>query len=595
MLLGNSPDELVNSTSRDEPITAEDIMSKFNIGMSVAVIVLATALSAAAAHADNPKKAGAAAAPHAAPPHASAPAPRAAAPRASAPAPRAAAPRAAAPRAAAPRAAPSRASAGPRNNAAISRSTASHSSARQSARSNAGSNVSRASNRTTGRGNRTVATPNTPNTVGSRTQANASRNATRNASPNDTRNMGRNASARTNAVRSALNARSGERASHNTSALRNTHTRALLTAQAATAGSQRGREGGRGWWQHQHGGYGWVGPVFWPFAYHDVYDYALWGNGYEDSFWDYGYNDLYAGIFAPYSYDDLAGYLPQQASTSANGSSPAPASASVATGPLAQMCGEDNGDIAGLPIDQVEQAIKPNDAQRVALDDLAHASAQAARNVKAGCPAEIALTAPSRLAAMQQRIEAMIAAVDTVQPPLEKFYGLLSDDQKARLTALGEDQRQSQAVTTTTGSLPQSCGAQPGVLDWPTAEIDQSVNPTGAQRASLVALQNATAKADGMLNASCPTDSPLTPPARLAAVGERLDTMLQAVKSVHLALNDFYGSLNDEQKARFDAIGPQRTSQADQPADQPRTTQTEHRRRHSSNINSVVRRLIRSF
>jgi hypothetical protein len=404
------------------------------------------------------------------------------------------------------------------------------------------------------------------------------------------RNTGRNGSARTDAVRSALNARSGERAAHNASALRNTHTRALITAQAATAGWQRGREGGRGWWQHRHGGYGWVGPVFWPFAYHDVYDYTLWGNGYEDSFWDYGYNDLYAGIFAPYSYDDLAGYLPQQATTGANGTaSPASASASVATGPLAQMCGEDNGDIAGLPIDQVQQAIRPNDAQRAALDDLAHASAQAAHDVKAGCPTEIALTAPSRLAAMQQRIEAMIAAVNTVQPPLEKFYGLLSDDQKARLTALGEDQRQSQAVVNT------SCGTQPGLLDWPTAEIDQSVIPTEAQRASLVALQNATGKAADMLNASCPTDSPLTPPARLAAVGERLDTMLQAVKSVRLALNDFYGSLNDEQKARFDAIGPQRTNQANQPADQPKTTQTEHRRRRSSNINSVIRHLIRSF
>jgi hypothetical protein len=64
---------------------------------------------------------------------------------------------------------------------------------------------------------------------------------------------------------------------------------------------------------------------------------------------------------------------------------------------------------------------------------------------------------------------------------------------------------------------------------------------------------------------------------------------------VRLALNDFYGSLNDEQKARFDAIGPQRTNQANQPADQPKTTQTEHRRRRSSNINSVIRHLIRSF
>ena len=37
----------------------------------------------------------------------------------------------------------------------------------------------------------------------------------------------------------------------------------------------------------------------------------------------------------------------------------------------------------------------------------------------------------------------MIAAVGTVQPALQKFYDLLNDDQKARLNALGQDQRQS--------------------------------------------------------------------------------------------------------------------------------------------------------
>ena len=35
----------------------------------------------------------------------------------------------------------------------------------------------------------------------------------------------------------------------------------------------------------------------------------------------------------------------------------------------------------------------------------------------------------------------------------------------------------------------------------------------------------------------------------------------QKAKPVRSALNDFYGSLSDEQKARFEAIGPQRTSQ----------------------------------
>ena len=63
--------------------------------------------------------------------------------------------------------------------------------------------------------------------------------------------------------------------------------------------------GGSGWWQHGNGGYGWVGPLFWPFAYFDIYDYAIWGNGVGASFWGYGYDDIYAGIFSPYGYDDL--------------------------------------------------------------------------------------------------------------------------------------------------------------------------------------------------------------------------------------------------------------------------------------------------
>jgi hypothetical protein len=81
------------------------------------------------------------------------------------------------------------------------------------------------------------------------------------------------------------------------------------------------------------------------------------------------------------------------------------------------MCGADSRDIAGLSVDQVQQTIQLTDAQRAALDDLANASAKAAQGIKAACPTDIALTAPSRLAHMQQRIEAMIAAVEIVQCP----------------------------------------------------------------------------------------------------------------------------------------------------------------------------------
>jgi hypothetical protein len=419
------------------------------------------------------------------------------------------------------------------------------------------------------------------NSAGRKTLFNSTGNATRKANPG----------LRSNVVRRTLNSPAVADALRNTRALRDPSSRAHITATAATAGWHNGRDSRNGWWRHGNGGYGWVGPLYWPFAYYDMYDYAMWGDGYDDSFWGYGYGDIYAGIFAPYGYEDLTGYLPQSASNNSSGSeqiAPTPGAPAAVPDQLAQMCGADSRDIAGLPIDQFRLAIQPTDAQSAALDDLAKASVKAAQDLKAACPTGIALTAPDRLAAMQQRIEAMIAAVQTVQPPLEKFYGLLSDEQKARLTALGQDQHQT--TEKTAGTLAQSCGAaQPGVIEWPTAEIDQTVRPTDAQRASLVALQDATTHAVDLLKASCLTDDPLTPPARLAAVGKRLDTMLQAVKMVGSALNDFYGTLSDEQKAQFEAIGPQRTSQLETPDVAPTTV-----RRHRSGIPSAEQ-IIRRF
>lgn len=327
--------------------------------------------------------------------------------------------------------------------------------------------------------------------------------------------------------------------------LGNPAARAKIAAAAAIAG-WHGSHGASGWWRHGNGGYGWVGPVFWPFAYYDLYDYAMWGYA---PFWGYGYGDIYAGTFAPYGYDDLTGYYysPRRS----------PSGQNAAIDRLAQLCGDDRSDIAGLPIDQIRQVIELGEPQRAALDELANASIAAAQKIRAACPTQMILTAPGRLAAMQARIEAMIAAVATVQPPLEKFYGLLDDEQKARLNGVADDQRKKQGNR----SLVENCNAAPGAaLQWPTAEIEARLHPTDTQRASLEALQDASAKAAEMLKASCPADDAVTPPARLAAADKRLDTMLQAVKLVRAALEDFYATLSDEQKGQFETIGPRRMS-----------------------------------
>jgi hypothetical protein len=338
--------------------------------------------------------------------------------------------------------------------------------------------------------------------------------------------------------------------------LSNPAARAQIAAGLAIAGWHQGR-GGSGWWQHGNGGYGWVGPLFWPFAYHDIYDYTIWGDGI--GFWDYGYPDIYAGIFAPYGFDDLAGYLAQRPSGRRH----------RGLAPLAQMCGDDSRAIAGLPIDQIQLTVQPTEAQFAALDELGNASITAAQNIRAACPAQIVLTAPGRLAAMQQRIEAMISAVATVRPPLEKFYGLLDDEQKARFNALAEDQRRvsvannakGQSVQGTAQGTAQGCSAaQPAAMVWPASEIEARLHPNDTQRATLQVLQDTSAEAAEMLKAACQPSDVMTPPARFAAIGKRLDSMLEAVTKVRAALEDFYATLDDEQKAQFEAIGPRRSA-----------------------------------
>jgi hypothetical protein len=421
------------------------------------------------------------------------------------------------------------------------------------------------------RGQRSFAVHGHLNRAASRAALNANRAAAVGRDRNVTFGQNRNATARSAAVQRALNSRAMAGALRSRTALGNPNTRAQMLATAAmagTAGSFSGRRGGDGWWRHTNGGYGWIGPLFWPFAYYDIYNYALWGYGYDPLFWDYGYNDIYAGLFYPYGYDDLVAYMPSGRGGYRVGVGQARGARAEIPNQLAQMCGNDSRDIAGLPIDQIQQALELNDDQRAALDELANASAKAAQEIKAACPTQIALTAPERLASMQQRIEAMLAAVQTVQPALQKFYDLLNDEQRARLNALAQNQRRREAARNTPGSLTQSCRTvQPGVTDWPTAEIEARLKLSDAQHASLAGLQQASAKAGEMLKDACPAEDPITPPARLEAIANRLETMLQAVKTVRASLDDFYGKLSDEQKAQFEAIGPARSAVSNPPAD----------------------------
>ncbi len=197
--------------------------------------------------------------------------------------------------------------------------------------------------------------------------------------------------------------------------------------------------------------------------------------------------------------------------------------------------------------------MQPNEEQRTALNVLSQASAKALDLLRNACPNDLPSTPTGRLAAMELRLEAMLAAVRSVRPALDDFYQSLGDEQKARFNAVapkneaaaGRDQR----------DLTRLCDARsPGIADLPIDRIARAVQPSEPQRATLDELKDASLKAAATLKADCPTYRALTPVGRVETMEQRLEATLAAVKTVKPALDRFYDLLSDEQKARFNEL-----------------------------------------
>jgi hypothetical protein len=290
--------------------------------------------------------------------------------------------------------------------------------------------------------------------------------------------------------------------------------------------------------------------VFWPYAFGDFFYYAMWPYEYGDSdpFWAYGYDDIYAGIFSPYDYEPYV-QGPQ-----------APARMTTLTQGMKSACDSEAAEVTNWPIDQIQQVIEPNDQQKALLDDLGNAVVKASNEITSHCPSGVAFTPVDRLGQMEIRLQGMIDAVNIISPPLAKFYDSLNDEQKARFNDMGTAQSSTAEnrppnPETAKAANPLEACSNGKVAPWPTEKIDQVVQPTDEQKQKLEALQSAAGRAADILKTACPSELPATPPGRLQAIGDRLQAQLKAVQTVEAPLKDFYDSLNDEQKARFNNLG----------------------------------------
>ena len=331
---------------------------------------------------------------------------------------------------------------------------------------------------------------------------------------------------------------------------------------------------GAGWDNWGYGWGGWAGPVFWPFLLGDALSFLFWPSGYYSPFWAYGPAFFLGSIFAPgpyfgpeygygpdyYGYGGNYGYARSAniyygRAAAAPPLSNADRQALVETNTRGvQSCGSLAPGVTDLPIAQIQRTVRPTADQSTALDELNAAVTKASDIVAASCPKDIPLTPVGRLDAAVKRLAATIKAIDTLRSPLANFYGGLSDEQKQRFDAMGSSERAGSPG----GDLAQLCGQQGGsVTNLPIQRIEEVVQPTGqSQQDAFNALKQASADAANQLQSSCPGQMPQSPVERLDAVEARISAMLEAMKTVRPKLQQFYASLDDEQKARFDTMGP---------------------------------------
>jgi LTXXQ motif family protein len=115
-------------------------------------------------------------------------------------------------------------------------------------------------------------------------------------------------------------------------------------------------------------------------------------------------------------------------------------------GDLTTLCDQQaGGGFANLPVQRIEQVVRPNTQQQNALADLKKASEDAASDLRASCPTQMPQTPVERLDAVVTLLKVMADAMKSVRPKLENFYASLSDEQKASFNTMGPPQPSHQS------------------------------------------------------------------------------------------------------------------------------------------------------
>ena len=105
---------------------------------------------------------------------------------------------------------------------------------------------------------------------------------------------------------------------------------------------------------------------------------------------------------------------------------------------LGSLCSDQAANFTRLPVQRIEEIVKPSGQQQSALEKLKQTSENAADELRASCPTRTAEAPVARLDEMHNRLGAMVQAAKNLRPTLATFYASLSDEQKAQFNIMGQ-------------------------------------------------------------------------------------------------------------------------------------------------------------
>lgn len=251
-----------------------------------------------------------------------------------------------------------------------------------------------------------------------------------------------------------------------------------------------------------------------------LFPVLAWPSLYDDVFWPqastpwaFSYESIFSQAFSRYSPQHVSAFCPYRASTD-----------EIVT--------------------RITRETTPNAAQKPLLEQLATALSQANGYLIKSCPNEIPAQPVARLWLMEDQIDTVIMALDSVRPRLQAFEKSLDDQQRARLNG---------PRPASGGAIP-ACRSSPGAVNEQLSQLEQAVQLTDAQRPALPAVEDAFHRAAATLDDNCSGEKPPTALGRLEAIENRLDVTWQAVQTIQVALANFQEQLSDEQNSRLNAL-----------------------------------------